>query len=83
MIITEDIEFRTYLVKRIEEREFGERTGVHMSDLNYCLNKQIRNLKPSTHSSVGMSWMVLFLSRTLMVSIVVMLKNEIKLHTLI
>ncbi len=40
MNITEDAQFRSYLLKQIEEREFSERTGVHCSDLIYCLNKQ-------------------------------------------
>lgn len=47
MEITEDIQFRAELLKKIREREFSERTGIHMSDLNYCLNKQaLRKFKP-------------------------------------
>lgn len=40
-------EFRAELLKKIEQREFRERTGVHCSDLIYCLNKQaLRKLYP-------------------------------------
>jgi len=40
-------EFRKQLLERIAKREFKERTGVHSSDLIYCLNKQaLRRLKP-------------------------------------
>lgn len=47
MEITEDIQFRAELLKKIREREFSERTGIHMSDLNFCLNKQaLRKFKP-------------------------------------
>jgi len=45
--IVEDAEFRAGLLKKIADREFSERTGVHCSDLIYCLNKQaIRRLHP-------------------------------------
>lgn len=40
MEIIEDALFRAELIKKIREREFSERTGIHQSDLNYCLNKQ-------------------------------------------
>lgn len=47
MEIVEDLEFRRELLNRIEKREFSERTGVHSSDLIYCLNKTaLRKLKP-------------------------------------
>ena len=39
MNIVEDIEFRASLLKQIAEREFSVRTGIHQSDLVYCLNK--------------------------------------------
>jgi len=41
MEINEDSKFRAELLKKIRDREFSERTGIHMSDLNYCLNKQL------------------------------------------
>lgn len=41
MNIVRDYEFEEHIIKQIAEREFGgERTGIHQSDLNYCLNKQ-------------------------------------------
>lgn len=40
MKITPDPEFRKYLIGTIRQREFHERTGVHCSDLIYCINKQ-------------------------------------------
>jgi len=47
MKITADPQFRLELLQRIAEREFAERTGVHCSDLIYCLNKQaLRRFKP-------------------------------------
>ena len=47
MRITEDLVFKAELIKKIAEREFSERTGVHCSDLCYCLNKQaLRRLHP-------------------------------------
>lgn len=47
MEITEDLGFRAELVKRIANREFSERTGVHQSDLVYCLNKAaLRKIQP-------------------------------------
>ncbi len=40
-------EFREALLKKIEQREFKERTGIHTTDLLYCLNKQaLRRLHP-------------------------------------
>jgi len=40
-------QFKQELLRRINDREFKERTGVHCSDLIYCLNKQaLRRLKP-------------------------------------
>jgi len=45
--IIEDLAFKAELLKKIREREFAERTGVHQSDLVYCLNKQaLRKLDP-------------------------------------
>jgi hypothetical protein len=55
MIIVEDKEFQQEIIKRIAEREFKERTGVHCSDLIYCLNKQVLrrlNPKPSTDHQI-------------------------------
>ena len=47
MDIRIDLEARAELIRRIQEREFSERTGIHMSDLNYCLNKQmLRRMYP-------------------------------------
>uniref|UniRef100_A0A6M3K602 PD-(D/E)XK nuclease superfamily protein n=1 Tax=viral metagenome TaxID=1070528 RepID=A0A6M3K602_9ZZZZ len=47
MKITEDPWFRAKVIEKIRAREFGERTGVHQSDLNYCLNRQaFRRLAP-------------------------------------
>lgn len=47
MEIIRDEVFKAALIKRIAEREFQERTGVHQSDLVYCLNKQaLRRLQP-------------------------------------
>lgn len=47
MNITEDQSFRADLLQKIAQREFQERTGVHCSDLIYCLNKQaLRRFKP-------------------------------------
>ncbi len=40
MNIVEDIDFRKKLIKKINDREFSERVGIHQSDLCYCLNKQ-------------------------------------------
>jgi len=45
--ITESPTFRANLLAKIAAREFAERTGVHCSDLLYCLNKQaMRRLHP-------------------------------------
>jgi len=47
MILTEDNEFKGQLIAKIAEREFTERTGIHSSDVNYCLNKSaMRKLFP-------------------------------------
>jgi hypothetical protein len=47
MRIVEDLEFKKQILTAIAQREFKERTGVHCSDLLYCLNKQIlRRLNP-------------------------------------
>lgn len=47
MEIIENKEFRQQILDRIAKREFYERTGIHCSDLIYCLNKQaLRKLKP-------------------------------------
>jgi len=40
MQITVDEAFRKELIDKIQQREFSERTGIHCSDLIYCLNKQ-------------------------------------------
>jgi len=51
-------EFRKQLLERIAKREFRERTGVHSSDLIYCLNKQaLRRLKPK---SIGENELLLY-----------------------
>lgn len=47
MDIKPDAQFREQLLKKIADREFKERKGVHGSDLIYCLNKAaLRRLKP-------------------------------------
>ena len=47
MKIEVDNEFKDLILKKIAEREFSERTGVHSTDLIYCLNKQaLRKLQP-------------------------------------
>ena len=47
MRITPDAEFKHWILEKIESREFKERSGVHCSDLIYCLNKQaLRRLQP-------------------------------------
>lgn len=48
MEYTEDLKFRAELLQKIRDREFSERTGVHFSDLNYCLNKQVLRKKDNT-----------------------------------
>lgn len=51
MIIKEDLVFRDQLLKQIGEREFSERSGVHSSDLIYCLNKQaLKKLDPQPNT---------------------------------
>ena len=40
MEVTRDLEFERYILDKIRKREFQERTGIHCSDLIYCLNKQ-------------------------------------------
>lgn len=51
MEIIEDAKFQAYLLKQIEERMFHERTGVHQSDLNFCLNKQaLRRAHPEANT---------------------------------
>lgn len=40
MLIEQDDRFKADLIRRIAEREFSERTGIHTTDLIYCLNKQ-------------------------------------------
>lgn len=40
MLISPATEFKAELLGMIQDREFSERTGVHCSDLIYCLNKQ-------------------------------------------
>ena len=39
MKIVEDVAFKEVLMQRIKDREFNDRSGVHSSDLNYCLNR--------------------------------------------
>ena len=47
MEIKEDPQFRAEIINKIREREFNVRTGIHQSDLNYCLNKQaLRKFNP-------------------------------------
>ena len=47
MKISEDLKFKKDIIQRISDKEFSERTGVHCSDLLYCLNKQaLRRLMP-------------------------------------
>lgn len=48
MKIVRDEEFENALIDRMVRQEFGgERTGVHCTDLYYCLNKQAcRRLMP-------------------------------------
>lgn len=47
MKIEEAPEFRQELLEKIQQREFSERTGIHQSDLTYCLNRQaFRKLYP-------------------------------------
>jgi len=47
MQIEEDAQFRAEIIKKIRQREFNERTGIHSSDLNFCLNKQaLRKSQP-------------------------------------
>lgn len=51
MNIVEDLVFRAQLLQRIGDREFKERTGVHCSDLIYCLNKQaLRRIHPTANT---------------------------------
>ena len=51
MEIKEDPQFRAEIINKIREREFNVRTGIHQSDLNYCLNKQtLRKLNPREDS---------------------------------
>lgn len=47
MEIIEDEEFKKALIAKIATREFRERTGTHVSDLIYCLDKSaLRRLYP-------------------------------------
>lgn len=47
MEIKADPKFREWILNKIREREFSVREGIHMSDLNYCLNKSaFRRLYP-------------------------------------
>ncbi len=51
MKITVDKTFRADLLKRIADREFSERTGIHITDIIFCLNKQgLRRLHPQPNS---------------------------------
>lgn len=43
-----DYEFEDYLTDLIANREFADRSGIHQSDLNYCLNKQFLRKKLET-----------------------------------
>lgn len=52
MNITPDPEFKAKLLEKIAQREFSERTGTHITDLLYCLNKQaMRRLSPKPNSA--------------------------------
>lgn len=47
MNIIKDEPFRTALLKRIADREAKERTGIHQSDLVFCLNRSaLKRLYP-------------------------------------
>ncbi len=47
MQVERDLKFEAELVRRMAEAEFSERTGTHITDLCYCLNKQaLRRLNP-------------------------------------
>lgn len=47
MEIYESPTFRQWMLDKIAQREFQERTGIHQSDLVFCLNKSaLRRLKP-------------------------------------
>lgn len=51
MEITRDEGYRKELLNQIAKREFSERSGVHCTDLIYCLNKQAnRKLHPAPDS---------------------------------
>ena len=55
MNITEDKDFRSALLKKIEQREFHERKGIHQSDLVYCLNKQaLRRTHPVVNTDADL-----------------------------
>ncbi len=69
MKVTEDFGFKQHLLSEIEKREFSDRSGVHSSDLIYCLSKQaLRKMNPQPASehdlllfSLGLStqaWLV-------------------------
>ena len=45
MKIERDEAFRQELLKKIHDREFSERTGIHQSDLAFCLNKSLLRRK--------------------------------------
>jgi len=51
MIVTRDDAFKDFILKRMAERELSDRSGVHSTDLVYCLNKQalrkVRKLAPT------------------------------------
>ena len=52
MKITIAEDFRKELLDKIAQREFSERTGIHQSDLIFCLNKQaMRKLNPQDPSA--------------------------------
>jgi hypothetical protein len=49
--VIEDPEFREKILSAIRTREFSDRSGIHGSDLIYCLNKSVyRKLYPSDPS---------------------------------
>jgi hypothetical protein len=51
MKVQENPEKRAQLITMMAEREFSERTGIHQSDLVYCLNKSaLRRMKPRASS---------------------------------
>lgn len=51
MKITKDNEVRLEIIDKMNSLGFGERGGIHQSDLNYCLNKQaLRKIRPTPNT---------------------------------